>query len=542
MGDVREWAREYRRRGLAVCRIRAGQKRPTYKGWNRFSLEPEGFRPGDSIGLQAGALSGNLVCVDLDHADVLQIADRFLPETGMVEGRVGMPRSHRWYVVKDVPPELTAPRKVAGGLGGPKTKRLKRPDGTSLIDLLGTGSQAVVPASVWVSRDGARREPRQWERLKDSTAVDCGELYDAVGRLAASAGWANVERAPRARRRLSREAPGRLPLPTGEAALQARAHLAKLPPAVEGRGGDHQTYAAACLLVLDCGLSPEAALPLLLEYNERCEPPWTVEGLWHKLTAADAQDRDDRGWRVRPRSYRIVINLGPDGPVYVGLGCAAPGRSSVELSPSLYAGMVKVGEAWELKPELDALNWDGREVVLASASTITTNAREVWGEFFLARLLRERGAHVQSIRLPPLQGRRRTLAMADAEGWAVVDPPRHPWEAKAAADRASEEARRLDGERRRLPRHKDSPKLDKAVAFVKQYGVHNLTKDMLKTAKRKGITTTTLRRALQASKENTQPLTPPHSCVIYPSIWTRPAVPILSTGEDFGVPGQQEAA
>jgi hypothetical protein len=256
-----------------VCRIRSEEKRPTYKGWNRYSLEPEDFRDGDNIGLQAGTLSGGLVCLELDHADVLQLADRYLPATGMVEGRPGKPRSHRWFVVRDVPPELTAPPSVAGGLGGPRTRRLKRPDGTTLVEFLGTGSQAVVPASVWVSKDGSRTEPRQWACFHQPAVVDRRELFEATCRLAAAAGHVVKERPRPVAGKLSGEAPGLLPMPVGEAARQARAHLAKLDPAVEGKGGDRQTYFAACLLVLDYQLSPEEALPLLLEYNGRCDPP-----------------------------------------------------------------------------------------------------------------------------------------------------------------------------------------------------------------------------------------------------------------------------
>src|SRR5262249_48648975 len=47
----------------------------------------------------------------------------------------------------------------------------------------------------------------------------------------------------------------------------ARAYLAKMAPAIEGQGGDRQTFTAACRLVVDFALSPEEALPLLLEYN-----------------------------------------------------------------------------------------------------------------------------------------------------------------------------------------------------------------------------------------------------------------------------------
>ena len=112
---VREWARVYQERGLGICKLRPGQKRPNYKKWNRQSLPPELFRPCDSIGLLSGRLSGDLVCVDIDCLKALEAADRYLPATGMVEGRPGKPRSHRWYKVVDVPEAWTA--KCAGGIG-----------------------------------------------------------------------------------------------------------------------------------------------------------------------------------------------------------------------------------------------------------------------------------------------------------------------------------------------------------------------------------------------------------------------------------------
>jgi hypothetical protein len=501
VSEVRRWAREYRDRGYAVCRIRPGAKRPTYQCWNQYSLEPDDFRRSDNIGLQAGTLSRNLVCVDLDHPDVLQQADRYLPPTGMVEGRPGKPKSHRWFRVKDVPAELTAPEKVAGGLGGPRTRRLMLPDKTTLIDFLGTGSQAVVPASIWLSKDGARSERREWQKFTDPAIVDCGELFEATCRLAAACGWVERRSTPRAKRKgVSREAPALLPLPSGEAARQARAYLGGVPPAIEGQGGDSQTFAAACVLVLEYGLTPEEALPLFLEYNQRCVPPWTVAELQHKLAMADAQECDNRGWRVWESSRKVTVSLRPEGPVYVGMGCAGPGLSFVELSPSLYAGMVKGGTAWQLAPELAAIAWQGRGVLLAPASTVTTNAREVWGEFFLARLLRKEGADVQSIRLPPLNGRRRTLVMADESGWGVVSPPEHSWQAGLAADKAKEEARRVDASRRALPRDKPSPKLEKAIAFVQKHNVTRLTQDVVKKARKRDISQTTLRRAIDFSK------------------------------------------
>jgi predicted P-loop ATPase len=61
--------------------------------------------------------------------------------------------------------------------------------------------------------------------------------------------------------------------------------LAALPPAIEGDNGDHHTFRAACL-GRDFSLSRGIFLPLLLEWNDRCSPPWDVEDLKEKVRRA----------------------------------------------------------------------------------------------------------------------------------------------------------------------------------------------------------------------------------------------------------------
>jgi hypothetical protein len=77
----------------------------------------------------------------------------------------------------------------------------------------------------------------------------------------------------------------------------AREYVGGMPAAIEGQGGDRQLYAVACRLVLDFALSPAQALPLLLEYNQRCQPPWAEADLRHKLDQADRQP-GERGTRI----------------------------------------------------------------------------------------------------------------------------------------------------------------------------------------------------------------------------------------------------
>jgi P4 family phage/plasmid primase-like protien len=76
---------------------------------------------------------------------------------------------------------------------------------------------------------------------------------------------------------------------------RARAYLDKVPSAVSGQGGHDRTFAAACALVLGFDLTVEEALPLLGQWNETCQPPWTEKELRHKLEDADKQP-GERGY------------------------------------------------------------------------------------------------------------------------------------------------------------------------------------------------------------------------------------------------------
>jgi hypothetical protein len=502
MECIREWAAEYRRRGFSICRLRRGEKTPTYRQWNRFSLSAGDFSPSDSLGIIAGRLSGDIVCVDIDCTQALADADRYLPSTGMEEGRPGKPRSHRWYKVVDIPAAWAAT--CAGGMGGPRTAQFARgrQRGDMVVECRGTGTQAVVPASVWTSKDGSKRERRIWHSFTEPAVLGHQELLTAVARFAAAFGgrnsrWEDANR-PRRRRPSSPKknaAPEPLPLPAGEVVQKARSYLRKVSPAVEGEAGDRQTFYAACLLVHDFGLAVEEALPLLLEWNERCAPPWPFEALVHKLEAAAALE--GRGSKLRPRSARTIeVNIRPgDREVLVGVDCATAGASYINLLPDLWAGVVKHDHTFDLVPELDAIDWAGKVVVLATPSNVATNKKVIFDEFRLASLLRERGAEVRALRIASPQGRRLTLAQADEV--QETSPPSTIREAQAAAQAASLKAREQDTARRSHPRNKPSRALEKAVTWLSEQGAECITKDLVKKAKKRGLSERTLHRALK---------------------------------------------
>lgn len=90
---------------------------------------------------------------------------------------------------------------------------------------------------------------------------------------------------------------GRIKVPLSEVQQRAQHYLAKMAPAISGQHGHNQTYEAACRLVQGFGLSVVEAMPLLREYNARCQPPWSNEELLHKLEdAARIASPDGRGY------------------------------------------------------------------------------------------------------------------------------------------------------------------------------------------------------------------------------------------------------
>jgi hypothetical protein len=256
-------------RGFATCWVEQGEKNPTKYGWNRQSQPAEDYTPFANLGIQTGKLSDDMVCVDMDRRDVLAKADQYLPYTPMVDGRQGKPRSHRYYRVRNIPPDMIADTKVAGA-GGPRTKRF----GDAKIDWQGTGVQVVCPPSIHESG-----EVRVWDDPNaDPAEVDFADLWDAVYDLAVEHGF--IDRT-----------------------LEAKKHVSKIK-AVSGQGGHNSTFHVASALVNGFDLPAEEAFIILRAWNETnaIGEKWTDDELLHELKCAiDKIGTDPR----YPRGYLI---------------------------------------------------------------------------------------------------------------------------------------------------------------------------------------------------------------------------------------------
>lgn len=81
---------------------------------------------------------------------------------------------------------------------------------------------------------------------------------------------------------------------------RARRLLDTRPAATAGQGGHVTTFSVACVLVWGFGLEPEEAMPLMMEWNGRCDPPWTDRELMHKLVSArQAVHKEERGYLLK---------------------------------------------------------------------------------------------------------------------------------------------------------------------------------------------------------------------------------------------------
>lgn len=76
---------------------------------------------------------------------------------------------------------------------------------------------------------------------------------------------------------------------------RARSYMLRVPPAIEGQGGDKHTFKAACILVLGFALQLDSAYSLMQDWNATCSPPWDDRRLRRKIDEANKQS-GERGY------------------------------------------------------------------------------------------------------------------------------------------------------------------------------------------------------------------------------------------------------
>ena len=170
---IQEAAQKYIDQGMAVIPVKSLSKIPALSGWQNRSVGdvditadfPEGSN--SNIGIVLGSQSGGIVDIDLDCAEAVRMAPMFLPETGMIFGRAGSPRSHYVYRVENCQGRVA--------FSGPANEGV-------LVEYRGNGAQTVLPPSIHPSGEAVT-----FYEDGEPSSVDHDALDKAVKQLAAAA-------------------------------------------------------------------------------------------------------------------------------------------------------------------------------------------------------------------------------------------------------------------------------------------------------------------------------------------------------------------
>jgi len=258
--------------------------------WKAFQEAPPGdanliewFASGRrrNIGIVTGKVSG-IVVVDCDSAAAEAWADVNLPTTPMMT-RTSR-GTHRFY-------------RHPGGWISNNVKV-----GQLALDVRGDGGYVVAPTSM-------HHTGVEYERLGSWPAIEELPVFDPA--------WIQPPTpAPALKLESEPVCPGSPLQPSLDSKARARTYLSKVPGAVEGQGGDHATYVAACRLVRDFALSADDAFELMQEWNAKCSPCWSDSELAEKIANATKYGKGPLGalLSTAPRSAlpgeELVLEVG----------------------------------------------------------------------------------------------------------------------------------------------------------------------------------------------------------------------------------------
>ena len=170
--NIKRAAEKYIDQGMTPIPVIHMSKKPAISGWQnrtRSSTNIEDDFPDGqdhNIGIVLGSASGNLADIDLDCPEAVRIANKFLPETGMVFGRHSAPKSHWVFRVRNCSGRI--------GFSGPNDEGM-------LVEYRGDRSQTVFPPSTHESGEVIR-----FDSDGEPAHVDHDVLIKGVRHLAAA--------------------------------------------------------------------------------------------------------------------------------------------------------------------------------------------------------------------------------------------------------------------------------------------------------------------------------------------------------------------
>ncbi|HVT74561.1 MAG TPA: hypothetical protein VHD61_15615 [Lacunisphaera sp.] len=111
---------------------------------------------------------------------------------------------------------------------------------------------------------------------------------------------------------------------------RARRYVALMPPSISGSGGHTALFNVVRTLLHGFGFSADTARPIIREYNQRCDPPWSDHEIEHKLRSVDGLScPGGRGYLLGD------IGVVPHGETRrnLGLQSETERKKSVEFDP-----------------------------------------------------------------------------------------------------------------------------------------------------------------------------------------------------------------
>lgn len=259
--------------GWKVFPVKAGAKEPAIFGWESEATDDvsqiEAWSiqfPGCNWGLACGP--SNLAVIDVDG----ETGEQSLFDLELKHGPFPPTREH------------TTPRGgrhlIYSGTIRPTVSVIGKK-----LDTRGTGSLIIIPPSTFEGKPYAVSQDIPIVPVPAFAMAEAGPTSERVS------------------------APASVALDTVHAKARARSlverYVAERHVAIDGQGGDALTYAVAAE-VISLGLSPEAALEVLLPWNDACLPPWNLDELGVKIENASRYAQNEAGaWYVPPVSERI---------------------------------------------------------------------------------------------------------------------------------------------------------------------------------------------------------------------------------------------